>query len=1589
MPYLELSQGSDEGANLSSLYATVDPSLIAAQTFDNSAGTNGLVGRGVMASLTADNWWGDVSRGVWNNTFGLTTGAQAPSLGKLLSTDEATQQYGMEGLKFDQPIHEATARYLNMLHKQDAQNQAIMSADPHTWSSWGESQLAGVAAGFTDPATAALNLLPPMRLAGLAERIGLTAGSGILFPEAAQFLGKSFLERAGMRALQGSTTGVIYGAATGGMEWALSSQEQRDYKMSNMLQAMLYGGITYGLLHTAMGAGGDLVEGILKPQNFKALGLNIDKSNFPVDALQPHDIAEIHANGGNVSRAISLNDQVIAAEMEAGRPLSDAEKIQVLKERNGARLPDDVVQAVADEKAERAESFRAQDESQYAALKAQLDQHFDSVATEEKAIADAQTPEEQIAAVESSANARETEVRQWEAARPQRTAQLARSLTDHWKGIKVTLHDTQAALQEAVFGNRHTSALEKMPDDYARLAYVREHGLDAERFGVPDEHSLADTARREAEAEALGGRETLLSAVKDLGGIPTEDATLSGELKTLRENAGKGGTLKLFRKSAKSLDALREALGERGFHYETPADMVQAISDSLASGKDVHGFGEEHPFSMESKEGQRIIKGVYDPATGVHIVLEHVKTPQDLADVLRHEGVHVGFSRLFTDKDAATWRKMAGDIYDSLREAGKSAELDKIAADYGFDPKKDPSGLIEEYMARQANAGKDMGVFSEMLTKLKLFLTKVIPSAVKWSAGDIEKLVGLSEQKLVEGGEAPNGEAKYSMESKTPSDKETPQSPLEQKLIELNDAVDKATTRDEKFSALQAKRATLIDHLVKDRVDSYVARFKDPYQGMMAFLGGTNAPIWGARDSVDARIESLKSEYEGVLFNRLNDANLFREFKAKECQIDIARELWKIGKPDEIKSALPGGSDPRFEKIAQIIADVRKTAVARSNRAGSFIADLPGYLFRQSHDMVAVQEAGFDAWRDYISPRLDWNLIERQHGIGADGQMSLEPFDREAFLQGAYDGIKTGVHLQEAGTLRPNGSPMPASEAIKVSASRKLHFASADGFLEYNDKFGTRNLADAVLSGLKSLAHSTALMEKLGTRPEVMFQNALSELRKSERFNKPQSFFEGLVRYKGINSPEVKLQNLFAAVAGLDKIPGNVSLARLGAGVRAISGMARMGQVVLGSIPDIGLGQRELAYQGIPALHALDNVLLRSVDNIAGKEGRRLAACLGAGTSQFMEDIMKRLDVPNARGTILNGAQNWFYKLTGIEHWDAMNKRGVARAMSSWLGLHSEEAFEHLDPATQRVLRLYSIGEKQWDAVRGFSETAADGNRYVLPEHVQNISDDALKELKTSEGVTGSLASFRDELQTRWMNYFTDRTGYAIPRAGARERAILLQGTRPGTGWGEASRFFAQFKSFGVTHLTRVVGRELYGRTGMTERFGGMTALVAMTTALGYAAVQLRQLASGKTPLPANMQTFAKSLVAGGGFGIATDFIFGQNDPNNSLIGNFVAGPVGGDAAKLINMAFAARDQATTEALGGKSKGGLLNAANVRSIRSMIPFNNLIGLKLAIDYGVMYRLQEWLNPGYLNRMERNLKNNSGQEFYLPPSQFSR
>ena len=57
-------------------------------------------------------------------------------------------------------------------------------------------------------------------------------------------------------------------------------------------------------------------------------------------------------------------------------------------------------------------------------------------------------------------------------------------------------------------------------------------------------------------------------------------------------------------------------------------------------------------------------------------------------------------------------------------------------------------------------------------------------------------------------------------------------------------------------------------------------------------------------------------------------------------------------------------------------------------------------------------------------------------------------------------------------------------------------------------------------------------------------------------------------------------------------------------------------------------------------------------------------------------------------------------------------------------------------------------------------------------------------------------------------------------------------------------------------------------------------------------------------------------------------------------------------------------------------------AEALRRFRNWLPGQNIFYAKIPLDYLIMNNVYEWANPGYLQRLERNLHNKTGQDYWF-------
>ena len=780
------------------------------------------------------------------------------------------------------------------------------------------------------------------------------------------------------------------------------------------------------------------------------------------------------------------------------------------------------------------------------------------------------------------------------------------------------------------------------------------------------------------------------------------------------------------------------------------------------------------------------------------------------------------------------------------------------------------------------------------------------------------------------------------------------------------------------MAAVIEKRNAALNINARLKAAAFVNQFRGKgldFEGFAALLVGSERVRSGARISIDAEYKGFRGEWVGGMIADVEKLGLMREFTSGAFDKDIYDALWRMGQ----KNADMTGLSPEAVKLANVINKYQTDARNTRNRFGAWIRDLQGYITRQSHDMFKIREVADKDWIDFVLPRLDLDKMTRLGLISAD--------DPVRSLRAIYDDFAAGVHMKaQAGEADIAALGRGANLARRESVSRSLYFKDGLAAYEYNDRFGSGRLAESVLAGLDASARSAALLKNLGTNPQATLMRLLDEYE--------DSLVGEPARRETFRAKRKIIMDMLGHVDGTANIPGNVTAAKVGSFLRALQSMAKLGGAVISSITDLSGYAAEMRYsQGKGLLSGVLDGMAKLTDGRAKGEKADVLASLGLFHESVLGNVAARFDSPDLIGGKMAAAMQMFFRLNGLAWWTESLRDGAALSHSHYLARQSGKGWDganSIDDDLKRMLQLYNIDEGKWDILRIATMQEADGRAYMTPEALRTVPRAALENYITQVGRVANdatVANLLDDLSQALRVMAIDRSHHAVLEPGARTRAFMLRGTQPGTVPGEMLRYIGQFISFSIAMIQMTLGREIYGRgydtLGEYLKRGhgdmlGLAAYIGLTGLMGYAAMSAKDLLRGKEPRPpTDPRTWAAALIQGGGLGLYGDFLFGEFNRMGRTFTASAVGPVAG----LADTAF---DLFTRARRGDDLAGAALNAALQNT-----PFMNLFYVRPVLDYLIIYRLQEAINPGYLRRMERRIERENGQSFILPPSQFAR
>lgn len=752
--------------------------------------------------------------------------------------------------------------------------------------------------------------------------------------------------------------------------------------------------------------------------------------------------------------------------------------------------------------------------------------------------------------------------------------------------------------------------------------------------------------------------------------------------------------------------------------------------------------------------------------------------------------------------------------------------------------------------------------------------------------------------------------------------------------------------RNKKLSA-QARRERAQNLLkTKNRLEIYKQdAFKGkPLDAMLALFEGADFQANLGRLSVGARQQALLYKFQNNLAYGLEEAGVYNLVKKGLIDKEIMQELYELR--DGGKIGISGSTEAK--QAAQVIRKVQQQMLTEMRSAGIDIGEIPGYIMSQTHNREKVnpnvldQKADFEAWFAEIMPKLDERTFE---GVK----------DKTEFMQAIFDDIASGRRDRAINedvsdqliTVVKGGAP---NLSKKLGKSRTLHFKDGASFYEYNQKFGSKDLMQSIVSTMDKTARSVGLVQMFGTNPRAAVEADFKRLKMDE-------------------SSAKKVRRALDEAEGLTKVPGRSLAAKAVKNVRIIQSMAKLGGAALAGLTDTAItGASIRSATGKNYLEALNLGIQEFGKNLNKTEKKRFLKAISYATDDLLGGMYNRFSLDNGPG-MMSKAQDMYFRLNGVELQASTARTAAASAVSR---IYAEELtalkWDALPGEARGSLSAYGIDAKNWDvARRGVEEI--DGRKMWTPEALENLDiPDKQKQ----------------ELSMRMAAFLSNVAESGSPVPGPKQRRQLLMGQDPDSGLGLALSLITQFKSFPLA-MHSIVKRQLLNnpdfkesslfqalKTGQFDK-QNLAGMMVFGMGFAYLGMTARSLLEGKEPPDATSgKTWTEAFVRSGTAGLFGDFLFGEYDKTYRSFLKDALGPSLGQLDDVAELYATARN--------GDPKAGKA----LRLLKNNLPGQNLFYTKAAMDYLVWWRINETLNPGYLRRLKKRAREENQDYLFFDP-----
>jgi hypothetical protein len=450
--------------------------------------------------------------------------------------------------------------------------------------------------------------------------------------------------------------------------------------------------------------------------------------------------------------------------------------------------------------------------------------------------------------------------------------------------------------------------------------------------------------------------------------------------------------------------------------------------------------------------------------------------------------------------------------------------------------------------------------------------------------------------------------------------------------------------------------------------------------------------------SVETQAKAIERDALRQMLGTLeaSDPKWFGLFENHEGVKAIVREIF--GEDSGVAEARTGAKE--WHKVAEALRQ-------RFNRAGGDVGNLEDWGMPHHHSQMKVAKAGRDEWVADILPRLDRGAYVNEDGTRmSDAQLA-------DFLKESWTTIATGgANKIEPG--RPRGNGMRANRG---NASRQIHFKDADGYLDYQSKYGERSLYEVLVGHIAGISKDIALTETLGPNPDHAWRFFRDEAVRETKL-------ADATKVGKVDRAAIQSEALYNVVAGRSQPVASAALARGFDTLRSWLAASRLGSAIVTSLSDDSTLYLTAHLNKLPQMQVLANEL--AALNPTNKTEERMALRAGlamntliASLNRFGEEGLGRQWVPKLTTAVL--------RASGLNAITEARRRAFGVTMMSSLGSVAREHADlaALDKADHRILLSKGVTDTDF----GLWKTAqledwGGGNDTMLtPESIYRIPD--------------------------------------------------------------------------------------------------------------------------------------------------------------------------------------------------------------------------------------------------------------------------